>query len=365
MRLTRTACWLWLLWAGALRADVSVLTWNVAGNSFTDFSRWSTNAPELQAAGRILGYLQPDVLTLQEIPYSRRTELTNFVRAFLPAHSVVFNSGTDGYLCSAILSRFPIRRSQSHLDGVSLAAFGSSAKFTRDLFEAEIAVPGWPSPLHVFTTHLKSGGTTDDVVRRGAEALAISNYLAHTFVTQYPDRPFVLTGDFNEDISSPRNAATNPVPLVVNAATSLRLLTPVNPLTHSERTWSIRGSVSRRYDYVLPAALLSTNVLSSQVFRSDQGTEPLPASDNATASDHLPVMVRFADPFPKAFAVTEVAATNGLITLRWETFPGFTYQVEHSGDLHDWTVLPGTPGSGTLTFSVPAAPECYRVRRTP
>ena len=368
MRLTRTACWLWLLFAVGLRADVSVLTWNVAGNSFTNFSLWNTNAPELQAAGRILHLLEPDVITLQEIPYSRRSELTNFIRAFLPTHTAVYNSGTDGYLCSAVLSRFPIRSSVSHLDGVSLAGFGSGSRFTRDLFEAVIAVPDWPLPLHVFTTHLKSGGTADDIGRRGAEALTISNYLAHTFLPQFPGHPFVLTGDFNEDISSPRNTVTNPVALLVNAATTLRLLTPVNPFTGSERTWSIRANVSRRYDYVLPSAGLGSNVLSGQVFRSDRGTgpsTPLPTTDNATASDHLPVLVRFADPFPKTFAVTQVAATNGLVTLRWETFPGFTYFVDGSADLQNWQPIAGAPTNGTLSFAAPAGVGFYRVRRNP
>ena len=301
--------WLLLVWLG--RADVSVLTWNVAGNSFTNFALWTTNAPELQAAGRIAGYLQADVLTLQEIPFVKSYELTNFVKAFLPGYSVVYNSGTDGFLRSAILSRFPILGSQSHLDGVSLSAFGSSSHFTRDLFEAQIAVPGWPWPLHVFTTHLKSGSTTDDLSRRGAEALAISNYLAHTFVAQFPQRPFVLTGDFNEDTAKPRNAALNPIPPVVNAATTLRLLTPLNPSTGSERTWSIRGSsLTYRFDYVLPSALLGSNVISSQVFRTDRATGLPPAvnrTDNATASDHLPVLVRFADPFPKTFTITQTA----------------------------------------------------------
>lgn len=360
---------LWLILVGFGRAEVSVLTWNVAGNSFTNFALWTTNAPELQAAGRIVGYLQPDVLTFQEIPFSSSFQLTNFVKAFLPGYAVVYNSGTDGFLRSAILSRFPILNSQSHLDGVSLSAFGSASRFTRDLFEAQIAVPGWPWPLHVFTTHLKSGSTTDDLARRGAEALAISNYLAHTFVTQFPQRPFVLTGDFNEDTAKPRNPALNPIPAVVNAATTLRLLSPLNPATGSERTWSIRGSsLAYRFDYVLPSGLLGSNVISSQVFRTDRASG-LPATvnrtDNATASDHLPVLVRFADPFPKNFSVTQLGATNGLVTLNWETFPGFTYQVDRSTNLLTWKTAISASAVGTATIQSATAREFFRVVRLP
>jgi endonuclease/exonuclease/phosphatase family metal-dependent hydrolase len=359
----------WLLslaLAWAARADVSVLTWNVAGNAFADPSRWNTNAPEVQAAGRIVAYLDPDIITFQEIPLHQSQELTNFVKAFLPSHRAVFNSGTDGFLRSAVLSRFPINRSVSHLDGVSLSAFGSSDHYTRDLFEAEIVVPGWPWPLNVFTTHLKAGRTAADMATRAAEASAVSNYVVKEMVAAFPDRPFVLTGDLNEDVTA--GGTSNPLPRLVNAATTLQLLTPVNPATGKEETWNIRSSLVSRYDYVLPSAKLATNVVRGQVFRSDTVTglpAPLKRADSATATDHLPVLVTFADPFPRTFRMTFSEVVDDSLNLRWETFPGFTYHLERSTDLRSWSEVVSAGTNGFTTLPVSGAGAHFRIRRVP
>ena len=57
---------------------LTVLTYNVAGNGTTD---WSTNTAQVQAIGRQLVYLQPDVVTFNEIPYTNSWQMTNFVTA--------------------------------------------------------------------------------------------------------------------------------------------------------------------------------------------------------------------------------------------------------------------------------------------
>src|SRR6185436_13456366 len=85
-----------------------------------------------------------------------------------------------------------------------LNPFGyTNANFTRDLFEARLSVPGFAQPLHVFTTHLKSGQGTDDSNRRAAEASAISNYLVTVFLPANSNHTYVLSGDLNEDIDDP------------------------------------------------------------------------------------------------------------------------------------------------------------------
>jgi len=71
---------------------------------------------------------------------------------------------------------------QKWLDGVSLITFGVNAQFARDLFEAEIQVPDFPDPLHVFTTHLKAQSDHESAERRGAEASAISNFFVTVFL---------------------------------------------------------------------------------------------------------------------------------------------------------------------------------------
>jgi hypothetical protein len=129
----------------------TLLTYNVGGNGTTD---WSTNAPQVQAIGRQMVFLQPDLITFNEVPFTNSWQMTNFVTAYLPGYFLARYSGTDGFLRSVIASRFPIVREQKWLDGAPLDEFGYAGRFARDLFEAEVLLPGSAHPLHVFTTHL-------------------------------------------------------------------------------------------------------------------------------------------------------------------------------------------------------------------
>jgi endonuclease/exonuclease/phosphatase family metal-dependent hydrolase len=341
----RLCCTL-LFFCGSHVHALSLLTYNVSGNGATD---WSTNSTQVQALGRQMMFLKPDVITFQEIPFNLTYQMTNFVKAFLPGYFMASNSGTDGFIRSLILSRYPIVRSQKWLDGVSLADFGYSGTFTRDLFEAEIQAPNFSQPLHVFTTHLKAGTDSNSVARRAAEASAISNFFMTVFLPAKSPRPYVLTGDLNEDINRPPSGSQRPVSRLVNDVTGLRLTTPRNPVTGDERTWSIRSSLSVRYDYVLPGGLLFSNIATSQVFRTDV-LNPTPAllqrTDDQIASDHLPVFMVFNNPYDVPFALTAINMSNQLVTLTWQTVMGRQYQVEGSADLMAWTKL-----SAALTAS--------------
>ena len=93
--------------AGAL----SLFHYNTAGNGTTD---WSTNAVQVQAIGRQLLYWQPEVITFNEIPRTNTWQMANWVTAFLPGYYLATNSGTDGFLRSAILSRHPSVTPSSH-----------------------------------------------------------------------------------------------------------------------------------------------------------------------------------------------------------------------------------------------------------
>ena len=343
---------------------ISLATYNVKGNGVSD---WSTNSPQVQAIGRQMQYLQPDIVTFQEIPYDYPYEMTNFINVFLPGYSLARNSGTDGYIRSVIASRFPITRSTKWLDGVSLVAFGYDGTFTRDLFEAQITVPNFEQPLHVFTVHLKSGGTSDDIARRAGEAAAITNFFATNFFVLYPTHPYVLTGDMNE---SNTNALS--IKRLLSIPTGLRLTNPTNPVTHSINTYSIQGSLTVRLDYIMPCGLLYSNIFSSQVFRTDLLTNPPPpllTNDDRTASDHLPVMMVFGNPFNAPFRLLSVGVSNQFVTLKWESAPGRHYRVESSSNLTAWADLAtNLVATGTnLTFTTNAAPtlQFYRVYRWP
>jgi len=288
----------WLLCACATQASAfSVLQYNCKGNGVTD---WSTNSAQVQAIARQVTYLQPDVVTFNEIPQPYSWQMTNFIKAFLPGYNLVTSTNGDGYIVTSIASRYPISRYSSWLHHASLTPFGASGStYTRDLFEAQVTVPGFSQPVHVFNSHLKADTDTSSLQRRAAEAGAVSNFFFTAYLTTNASHPYVLTGDLNEDINRPPSGSLHPIQRLVNVATGLQLTTPVNPYNSDDRTISIQSGLTARFDYVLPCGSLFSNIASSQVFRTDllpNPPAPLLATDDKTASDHLPVMMVFNAP---------------------------------------------------------------------
>lgn len=348
----------------------SILNYNLHGNGVLN---WSTNSSHVRAIGRQVQFLDPDILTLQEIPVTNNgtAQMENFVKAFRPGFYLATNSSDDLYIRSVIISRYPIVASRSWLHGTDLSGFGySGSGFTRDLFEAEIAVPGFPQPLHVFTVHLKSGQDSDSAAKRSAEAGAISNYFVTTFLSSNSFRPYLLTGDMNEDIVRQPPGNPRSVDRLISA-TGLRLKTPFNSMNGSVLTFSIQSpsGPTRRYDYVLPCGLLASNIVSSELFRSDL-LSPLPpnlfSNDTRTASDHLPVLVTFGNPFARPFTVA--ASRNSThVELFWTSLPGERFRVEQSADLSIWTVLTNellaTGSNCAVSSGLEDARRFFRVRR--
>jgi endonuclease/exonuclease/phosphatase family metal-dependent hydrolase len=337
----------------ATNGQIKILTYNVAGNNtgtLTNAADWSTNAAQVQAIGRELMYFQPDIITFNEIPATNGTvQMPSWMAAFLPGYYLATNSTSDGYIQNVIASRFPITRSTSHLAFSSLAPYGyTSSTFTRDLFEAQITVPNWPLPLHVFVAHLKSTGSSnpqDDANKRAAMASAVSNYFATVYLASTNGtHPYVLDGDMNEDAFFPDTDYTSgqPIQRLTSAPTGLQMTIPVNPFTDADLTESIQGSLDTRFDYILPCGLLFSNIVGSEVFRTDLLTTFPPnlyANDDKTASDHLPVLMVFNNPFDTPFKLLSIVQTNQSVTLNWESQNNRTFNIEASSDLATWTLF--------------------------
>ena len=346
---------------------LSLVHYNVKGNFASD---WSTNAAQVQAIARQLRHLNPDIITLNEIPNGLKHEMTNWMIAFFPTYQLSISLGTDGVLRSGVISRFPITRSQSWLENSSLTNFGYNGTYTRDLFEAEISVPGATEPLHVFTTHLKSAADVDAQQRRAAECSAVSNFFVNVFVPTNGYRPYLLTGDLNEDIAIPMSQNLQAIQRLTNGS-GLKLTTPLNPFTLTRFTHSIQGSLDARFDYVMPSGLLSSNIVTSQVFRTDLLPPPLPlnlnSNDNIVASDHLPVVMVFNYPDPPL--VTSLSASNQTVTLTWPALIGRKFSVFASTNLTTWTVtasnLVSLTPQVTWNTTVSTGAKYFRVVRTP
>ena len=352
----------------------SYLTYNAHGNGLTN---WSTNMWHVQAIGRQMQYLNPDIITFNEIPVTNNctAQMADFVTAFRPGYYLVTNSTDDGFIRSVILSRFPIVSSTSRLHGSDLTPYGyTNSGFTRDLFEAQISVPGFPQPLHVFTAHLKSAQDANSSAKRAAEAGAVSNFFATVYLATNSLQPYVLSGDMNEDILRPPVSNPQSIQRLISAPTGLQLATAVNPFTGSERTWSIQDAdgLTVRYDYILPCGLLFSNITSSQVFRTDL-LYPVPSNlysnDNKIASDHLPVFMVFGNPFNTPFRLLSIGVTNQNVSLKWESASNRQYHVDVSSNLAAWTPLASnltaTGAEFTFATNVPGDVKFFRIRRAP
>jgi hypothetical protein len=208
------------------------------------------------------------------------------------------------------------------------------------LWEAVIDVPDFPQPLHLLVAHLKSGtSSSSDSARRAAEASAISNFCVVRFIKTASVQPYLLAGDMNEDIDYPATGSGHPIERLTAAGTGLRLTRPVNPYTLSDFTISIQTSLTRRFDYILPCTLLYSNIQSSQVFRTGLllPTPPgLFSNDDRTASDHLPVLMTFNNPYDKPFSFTSIAQTPTSLSLTLDSVPGQSYRIDVSSNSVDW-----------------------------
>jgi hypothetical protein len=254
------------------------------------------------------------------------------------------------------------------LENANLVSFGYSGNFTRDLFETEITVPGDANPLHVFTTHLKSGSDADSQQRRAAECSAVSNYFTTVFIPTNANRQYILTGDFNEDIAIPMSQNLQAIQRLTNA-TGLRLTTPLNAFTLTDFTHSIQGSIDARFDYVMPKGLLFSNIVNSQVFRTDLLPPPLPpnlfTNDSVVASDHLPVVMVFNYPDPPL--VARLTVSNQTATLTWPSLIGRQFSVSVSTNLIAWTVIDSNVVSQSSAVSwsktITGTSEYFRIQR--
>lgn len=166
----------------------------------------------------ILSRTHADVIGLQEVRAGQEQEIAHVL-----GFHVVFARAdhVGGYeFGNAILSRFPIRRSNVYPLGVP-------PHEQRVCLHAEIAWPGDASAIHVFSAHL---GQNETERRQQAERLASTSILENP---SFHDAPRILLGDFNE---KSRNGIVNHTLANFQCATG-RSWTGFFPIVYLDRVY--------------------------------------------------------------------------------------------------------------------------------
>jgi len=131
----------------------------------------------------ILSRTHADVIALQEVRAGQEEEIARVLGFHVLFARADHVSGYE--FGNAILSRFPIRRSDVYPLGVPHHE-------QRVCLHAEIAWPGDAGAIHVFSVHL---GQNEMERRQQAERLASNSILGNP---SFHNAPRVLLGDFNE-----------------------------------------------------------------------------------------------------------------------------------------------------------------------
>ena len=96
------------------------------------------------------------------------------------------------------------------------------------------------------------------------------------------------------------------------------------------------------------------------------------SNDDKIASDHLPVLMVFNNPFDTPFQLLSIARTNQSATLNWESQNNRNYSIEASTNLTAWspfaTNILTTTTNSPFTFTsnnVADKIKFFRIHRAP
>jgi endonuclease/exonuclease/phosphatase family metal-dependent hydrolase len=149
---------------------------------------------DLERIAKVMLAVKPDLIALQEV--DNKTSRTNKVDqakelASLTKMQVVFGPNIEfggGSYGNAILSKYPIKKSQNH----HLPNHENGEQ--RGALSAEIEIPGVTDHLTFISTHFDH--RPDDT-----ERIASSKYVNH-WINKLPNQPMIIAGDFNDIIGS-------------------------------------------------------------------------------------------------------------------------------------------------------------------
>jgi len=280
--------------------QIRVMQWNVHGNIGTATAQSSTGAA---AIARILNYLQPDVLLINEVADgsadTNTVSLIQWVAGNLPylatnAYYVSVSTESSSIQRNAVISRYPV------LNPVTYPDVSSSL---RGMFSYELQLAG-TNRLQIFHVHMKCCSDGNSCQEKQDEAQLFSDDMKAWAATN--SGPYLFAGDLNEDNQNPECTLSStyyPIDLLITNG-GLSEFKPTT-LSGEYRTWSTAPTTpSIRFDYVLAAtnrlAPISGNIFSSKDWAANGlYTNASPqnlATDSATASDHYCVFANYNFP---------------------------------------------------------------------
>ena len=202
--------------------ELSVLTYNIEGlgwpartNRSKHLARIGETLRELRERGEA-----PDIVMFQEMfsgPAKKAVLATGYpaivtgprrtTRSFqpklgkLPGKAKAKRGEIGLHLTGggiAVASRYPIVQVEQHAYGRRSCA-GIDCLSNKGIMLARIVVPGLPTPIDLYNTHMNSRSASKAPARRNLaahdrQALAASRFIAET---EDPDAPQILGGDFN------------------------------------------------------------------------------------------------------------------------------------------------------------------------
>lgn len=318
-------CLLLCLLSAASAVEIRVAAYNIGAQfvgSAPDFSLGDPGTPDHESVKAVLGRIDADVVSLEEIAsddVSGSPDDLDALAASLgyPYLYVSPVSGGSGYsapidtaLRVVFLSRYPFLSS-----GVIASPTGAR-EMTRFLPVVKVDVPGTTNDPVVIAAHLKSGSGSDDRFRRAVEMKRLTDYLAAQGLTN--DDNFIIMGDFNlvgsnatfnappsglpatyslgADITFPLGYSTNPLAYFSTPGVTRLDLRQLDgsPVTFES------GSV---LDLMMVSSAIAGRQQASEIYNSvhdasnesglPKSGDPLPADTSATASDHFAVFGDF------------------------------------------------------------------------
>ena len=270
------------------------MQWNIHGNLGTTTAQSSAGAA---AIARILNYLQPDVLLINEVADGtaqvNTSALTQWVTDNLPylasgSFYVAVSTESSDIQRNAAISRYPI------LAPFTYADVSSSL---RGMHSFQLQLTG-TNRLQIFHVHLKCCSDGTSCQTKQDEAQLFSNEIATWAATN--SVPYIFGGDLNEDEANPECPGFPTISTLRDGA----MLAEFKPTTLSGeyRTWSTAPATpSIRFDYIL-AAINRLSPISGFVFSTmdwaahglyTNGSPQNLANDSRTSSDHYSVLATY------------------------------------------------------------------------